>query len=198
MEDVVASSDQAPVGAAELFREHAPFVGRLLGRLGVPRRDLDDAVQDVFLTAHRRGGFIPDRAKARTWLGEISIRVAANIRRARRRHPTDLDDVALGAVPTPGADPYEAAALAEQIERVAVALESVPVAQRIVFVLFELEGEPAESIARGLGVPLGTVHSRLHVARRAFRSAYEAITAVSARSRPAIASFDRAPVKVAT
>jgi RNA polymerase sigma-70 factor (ECF subfamily) len=40
---------------------------------------------------------------------------------------------------------------------------------RACFILFELEGESCESIAAGLNVPVGTVHSRLHAARRAFR-----------------------------
>jgi RNA polymerase sigma-70 factor (ECF subfamily) len=40
---------------------------------------------------------------------------------------------------------------------------------RAVFILFELEGESCESIAAGLEVPIGTVYSRLHAARRAFR-----------------------------
>jgi RNA polymerase sigma-70 factor (ECF subfamily) len=170
----VDPDDRTRVGAAELFRLEAAFVARILGRLGLRGPDLDDAVQDVFLTAHRRGGFVPDRAKARTWLAEIAVRVASNLRRAGRRRPTNVGDDALRGVATERADPFEATVHAERIERVAAALDTLSVAQRIVFVLSEIEGESCESIARGLGVPIGTVHSRVHVARRAFRRAYEA------------------------
>ncbi len=165
----------AHLSAAELFRREAPFVARILARLGVPDSDLDDAVQEVFLTVHRRGGFVVDGASPRTWLAEIGVRVAANVRRTRRRRPTDVLDGLSDALTATGADPCESTLQRERLDRIAQALESLAVAHRVVFVLFEIEGEPCESIARGLGVPIGTVYSRLHLARRAFRAAYERI-----------------------
>lgn len=173
MNERVDPDDRAPVCAAELFRLEAAFVARMLGRMGLRGPDLDDAVQEVFLTAHRRGGFVPGRANARTWLAEIAVRVAANLRRAGRRRPAGGGDDALREVPTERADPFEATVHSQRIERVAAALDTLPVAQRLVFVLSEIEGESCECIARGLGVPIGTVHSRVHAARRAFRRAYE-------------------------
>lgn len=173
MQQGVPPDPEARLGAAALFRLEALFVARILARLGVPAGDLDDAVQEVFLTVHRRGGFVPETAKVRTWLAEIAVRVAANVRRSRRRKPTSSADE-LETVPARHPDPFEARVHAERMERVALALETLPVAQRLVFILFEIEGEPCEVIAQGLGVPVGTVHSRLHAARRAFRAVYEA------------------------
>ncbi len=185
----------AHLGAAELFRREAPFVARVLARLGLPVSDLDDAVQEVFLTVHRRGGFVVDGASPRTWLAEISIRVAANARRARRRRPTAVLDGVADALTASGADPCETTLQRERLDRIAQALETLAVAHRVVFVLFEIEGEPCESIARGLGVPTGTVYSRLHLARRAFRAAYERIEATRSSSTPA-SLLEVPPMKV--
>lgn len=169
----MTTEDGARIGAAALFQLEASFVARIIARLGVPDRDLDDAVQEVFLTVHRRGGFTPDKAKVRTWLAEIAVRVAANVRRTRRRKPTTSAEE-LETVATHQLDPHEATVQRERLERVAQVLEALPVAQRQVFVQFEIEGEPCETIAQGLGVPVGTVYSRLHGARRAFHTVFEA------------------------
>ncbi len=62
----------------------AGFVAGFLRRLGVEAPELDDAVQEVFLTAHRRGGFVAGAAQPTTWLAEIALRVASDMRRSRR------------------------------------------------------------------------------------------------------------------
>lgn len=162
--------------AATLFRDHAQFVARFLTRQGVMERDVDDLVQEVFLTAHRRGGFAPGPARPTTWLAEIAVRVASTARRTRRRRPEEPDDEAVGAV-VGGADPARTAEARQSLDRVQRALDQLDDEKRAVFVLFELEGEGCDSIAAGLGVPTGTVYSRLHAARRAFREAYAALTA---------------------
>lgn len=60
----------------------------------------------------------------------------------------------------------------ESLGRVRVALESLDLPHRAVFVLFELQGESCDDIAAGLGIPTGTVYSRLHKARKQFTEAY--------------------------
>jgi RNA polymerase sigma-70 factor (ECF subfamily) len=57
------------------------------------------------------------------------------------------------------------------------AIDQIDLERRMVFVLFELEQESCEDIARGLEIPLGTVHSRLHTARSEFSAALERILA---------------------
>lgn len=64
--------------------------------------------------------------------------------------------------------PGEQAETAEALRRVQEALDVLDEAKRAVFILFELEGESCESIAAGLGIPVGTVYSRLHKARKLF------------------------------
>lgn len=158
--------------AGELFRAHAAFVASFLARLGVPRADLDDLVQEVFMVAHRRGGFVPDRAKPTTWLAKIALGVAANQRRARaRRRPADAEDL-LGSLPSGERSPEEAAQTAQALSRALAALEALDLEHRAVFVLYEIEGESCADIAEGLGIPKGTVHSRLHKARKKFEKAH--------------------------
>src|SRR5256885_835280 len=95
-----------------LFRAHAPSIGRVLRKCGVLPDELDDAVQEVFLVAHHRGGYEPGAAQPFTWLAEIAVRVAFAYRRKRharavehadppavRRAPsyrTPIDDLAAG------------------------------------------------------------------------------------------------------
>ena len=167
------------VGAAELYLTHAPFVRRFLARLGVTSADLDDLTQEVFVIAHRQGGYEPGPARPTTWLAEIALRLAfAHRRVARRRAEGELPEDAASPAP----DPLDVLAAHESLARVERALATLDLVHRAVFVLFEIEGESCESIATALGVPVGTVHSRLHYARRTFRKAYDRL---SVTRRPA-------------
>jgi RNA polymerase sigma-70 factor (ECF subfamily) len=159
--------------AASLFREHASFVANFLHRLGVGPTDLDDLVQEVFLVAHRRGGFIEDgRARPTTWLAEISIRVASVSRRSRRRSREQPDQDTVVDAHSRDADPARAAEASQALDRVQAALDSLDPERRAIFILFELEGEPCQSIASAFGIPVGTVYSRLHNARKQFKDAH--------------------------
>jgi len=161
-----------------LFRAHARFVAGFAARLGCAHDDVEDVVQEVFLTVHRRGGFEPGVARATTWLAEIALRVVSTQRRSNRRRKTTSDEDAVAVAVSPGTTPLEAFEQRAALERVDRALATLDVDRRAVFILFELEGESCESIASGLGVPVGTVHSRLHAARKAFSQAYARIERV--------------------
>jgi RNA polymerase sigma-70 factor, ECF subfamily len=162
------SAPPAHLDAARLFRDHAQFVASFVVRLGTRREEVDDIVQEVFLVAHRRGGFIPGAARPTTWLAEIAIRVSSAARRRQRRSREDPDVQTVASALATGRSPGEQAETAEALRRVQQALEVLDEAKRAVFILFELEGETCESIAAGLGIPVGTVYSRLHKARKQF------------------------------
>lgn len=169
--------------AAALFRAHAEFVGRFLLRLGAPPQDVPDLVQEVFLVAHRRGGFVPDRAKPTTWLAEISFRVHSDRRKKSRRKLEDANTDKVGLAPSQASSPSERTEKREALARVQAALETLTPQKRIVFILYELEGESCDSIAEGLQIPVGTVYSRLHSARRDFAQAHERLVEESPSSR---------------
>jgi RNA polymerase sigma-70 factor, ECF subfamily len=159
--------------AASLFREHAGFVANFLHRLGAAALDVDDLVQEVFLVAHRRGGFIEDgRARPTTWLAEIAIRVASVSRRSRRRSREQPDHDTIADAHSRDIDPARAAETNEALDRVQAALDTIDPERRAIFILFELQGEPCQSIAGAFGIPVGTVYSRLHKARKQFQAAH--------------------------
>jgi RNA polymerase sigma-70 factor (ECF subfamily) len=163
-------AESPSIDSAALFRLYAGFVASFLYRQGGRGADIDDMVQEVFLTAHRRGGYRAGVASPTTFLAHIALE--ANLKRRRgegrwqRSHTDEAGNATVGRGPS---DPAQALAAREAARRLQSALERMDHGHRAVFILFELEGESCDSIAAGLQLPVGTVHSRLHSARRAFR-----------------------------
>jgi RNA polymerase sigma-70 factor (ECF subfamily) len=134
------------LGAEELFERHAEFVARFLIRMGAKRQEIDDLVQEVFLVAHRRGGFKPGPARPTTWLAEIALRVASSERRRSGRRDARLE-LGEADAPSMASSPDERAIASESLRRVQRALDGLALEQRGVFVLFELEGQSCDEIA---------------------------------------------------
>src|SRR5262245_47724445 len=130
----------------EVYDEHFRFVWRSLRRLGVRESDVADAVQDVFVVVHRKLGDFEGRSKVTTWLFGISLRVARDRRRlAHVRHDVSDDDVLAERAD----ERADVAAEAERRQGMAVLealLDELPLEQRAVFTLFELDGMNGESI----------------------------------------------------
>jgi RNA polymerase sigma factor (sigma-70 family) len=147
----------APIAA--LFDEHCGFVWRSLRHLGVDEPALDDAVQDVFITAYRRWASFERRSSARTWLFGIARRIAFRYRRSARTRSRWFvaADAAREAAEHPVDRIHAAQALATMIAR-------LDRDKRAVFVLSEIEGMTAPEVSEALGIPLGTAYSRLRAA----------------------------------
>ncbi|MFO0634875.1 MAG: sigma-70 family RNA polymerase sigma factor [Nannocystaceae bacterium] len=170
----MSDADQGLVGATELFRRHARFVARFVVRYGVALEDVDDVVQEVFLVAHAHGGYRPGPAKPTSWLAEIAVRIASSHRRrlrARAFARGDGEQIADARSDAP--TPETRAIVDRDLAVLHEALQSLAPPHRLAFILFELEDEPCSSIAAATGVPVGTVHSRLHVARKRLREALD-------------------------
>jgi RNA polymerase sigma-70 factor (ECF subfamily) len=151
----------------ELYRTHHDFVWRTLRRMGVGERDAMDAAQKVFLIAHRRLSMFDGRSTVKTWLCGIALRVASDYRRSA----VSRREVLVAETPCDTSREPDQLRRLEERERLAIldeVLSEMPVEQRTVFVLFELEELSGEEIASLLAVPEGTVRSRLRLARRAF------------------------------
>jgi RNA polymerase sigma-70 factor (ECF subfamily) len=141
-----------------LYRNHAGYVRRALGRLAVPPAEVDDLAQELFLTVFRKAVALTDERAARAGLFQTARRVASNARRARDRaqareratEPPRLDVCPEGRVTRRRA--------AERLERF---LGALPPEQRSVFELSEIEGVPAPEIARRTGPNLNTVYARV-------------------------------------
>lgn len=145
------------------------LIWRLLRRLGVPVDSVDDAAQEVFLIVAERLSDIRENSE-RSFAFGTAIRVAHSARRRLARAPVSVDgelgEGALAASPVPGPDELSDQKRArELLNRV---LDAMPFDLRTVFILFELEGLRSPEIAELVGVPLGTVASRLRRARESF------------------------------
>jgi RNA polymerase sigma-70 factor, ECF subfamily len=177
-----APPSQGPIGVQALFRAHAVFVASFLRRLGTPHSEVDDLVQEVFLVAHRKGGYVPGAGQPRTWLASIALRVSSTNKRTRRRRREELSDEVLHAA-VASDDVGRTIEARASLLRVQQALNTLDLDHCAAFVLYEFEGESCESIARSLDVPIGTVYSRLHHARRRFIDAYAVFERTGARRR---------------
>lgn len=152
------------VDLGSLFEAHAPWVGRTLRCLGVGERELQDAIQEVFLVVHRRLGEFEGRSSHKTWIYAIALRVALAHRRsgARRREHTldpERDQLPTSTTPHDEVERLRAVTLALEI------LDGLDEPKRAVFVLFEVEQVPMAEIATILGCPLQTGYTRLYAAR---------------------------------
>ena len=142
-----------------LFAEHLAFVWRSLRHLGVGDAALDDAVQDVFVVAHRRWSTFEGRSSERSWLYGIARRVAFRHRRRARRHGEHLVDD--GHHREAAQRPFDRLHAAQSLESL---LGTIDRDKRTVFVLSQVEGLTAPEIAAALSIPEGTVYSRLRAA----------------------------------
>jgi RNA polymerase sigma-70 factor, ECF subfamily len=151
-----------------IYREHFASLWRAVQRFGVPERDAADATQEVFVIAHRRFAEFEGRSSLRTWLFGIAFRVAAGRRRRASDRREVLESAGVEADLDPADDPEAQAMRRELRGLLQLGLEALPLEQRAVFTLFELEGLSGEEIAQALGEPEGTVRSRLRLARATF------------------------------
>ncbi|MER5577538.1 RNA polymerase sigma factor [Streptomyces massasporeus] len=169
--ELIRASLQEPERFAALFDRHAPsihqYVARRLGRDAA-----DDVTAETFLTAFRiRARFDPARAGVRPWLYGIA---AKQIGRHRRQEVQALKLLArTGHDPvadswTDSADDRVAAEAAAR--PLAGALARLSAGDRHVLLLFAWADFSYQEIAEALGIPVGTVRSRLNRARRKLRT----------------------------
>jgi RNA polymerase sigma-70 factor (ECF subfamily) len=146
---------------AELYDRVSRVAYGLALRVLRDERHAEDAVQEAFLQVWRNASsFRADRAKASTWILTLVHRRAVDLVRREERRQTDpiTDDYGLGAAPEPT---EEAAWLRFERERVQAALRQLPDVQREALELAYYGGFSQSELAERLGVPLGTIKSRM-------------------------------------
>jgi RNA polymerase sigma-70 factor (ECF subfamily) len=154
----------------QLYDSEFDFVWRTLRRLGVPEADLPDVAQEVFLVVHRRLADFEGRAKVTTWLFRIAMGVARDRRRRAHVRREFSDPGLLESLADSSPDASRQLERRDDLLLFDAALEGLDLEQRAVFALFELEGLGGPAIAEALQIPLGTVYSRLRLARAAFQN----------------------------
>jgi RNA polymerase sigma-70 factor (ECF subfamily) len=161
------STTDAEARLRRMVESDLELVWRVLRGLGVPAEAADDATQQVFWIASRKLDAIAVGSE-RSFLFATAKGVAANARRSVARNREHFDAEAIDATVDPAPDPEEVATTREAQRILERLLEAMPEDLRTVFVLFELEGMTAAAIAELLGIPPGTVASRLRRARELF------------------------------
>src|SRR2546421_588579 len=151
-------------------RSHGRFPYTVAYRLTGNREDAEDLVQEVLLRV-RRGLETYQPGSLEGWLSRIATNAFLDDVRRRRRRPEDLlpDDPDWVLPPAAGADDALAAEVLS--DDVQAALRRLPEDFRAAVVLCDVVGLPYQEISESLGVPVGTVRSRIHRGRALLREA---------------------------
>lgn len=158
----VAQSRDKPALAA-LFNHFGPRIKSMMLKLGASDALAEDLVQETFVSVWRKAGqYSSQRGAASTWIFTIARNLRIDqLRRQSNKPYEDLEKLELAS------DSPSGSTLVEQnqvIDRVTIALELLPPEQQEVVRLSFIHDMPHAQIAESLGVPLGTVKSRLRLA----------------------------------
>jgi RNA polymerase sigma-70 factor (ECF subfamily) len=155
----------------ELVHIHAQGVMNVIYRMCGDAQIAEDAAQETFIQAWLHLASYRPQASLRSWLYRIAVNAATDmLRKEKRILPNALEDLHLQ---DPQLGPE---ALFFQEERTALvkkAILALPEASRMVLVLREYEGMSYHEIADALGIPVGTVMSRLNYARKTLKDKLE-------------------------
>ncbi len=165
-----SAREAAQADATREFAARLAECGPLAYRVarGVLRNsaDAEDVAQEALLRAYRSFDRLRDRNRFCAWLVRISFRLALDrLRSAKRREQRDV----LWSQPAhqpPAATAEDLAASSEFQAHLDRALEELPEKLRLVLLLAAMEGHTIDEIAALLGIPAGTVKSRIFVARK--------------------------------
>ncbi|MBI5433783.1 MAG: sigma-70 family RNA polymerase sigma factor [Planctomycetes bacterium] len=179
-------SDDGRVRAAaktEAFNRLGEPVFQLCLRVTCDPADAEDARQEAFVDILRALSSFRGEARFSTWVFRVALRAATRVRSRRRRHDesrvdwTELTNEpgssAVGDESRGQEDPSRELERREGALRLLAAISRLPFAQRAVLALAALEDVPRAEIAAVLGIPLGTVDSRLNAARESLRRELE-------------------------
>jgi RNA polymerase sigma-70 factor (ECF subfamily) len=157
-----------PAAFRELYEAYGPRVKAYMMRRGADAGTAEDLAQETLLTVWRKAAlYAGEKGSMTTWV----FAIARNLRIDRLRREVPWQELPEGRMAQASEDPLpdEAMAEKEQQERVQAALADLPPEQKEVVSLAYLEGLSHSEIAERLGVPLGTVKSRMRIAYQKIR-----------------------------
>lgn len=153
-----------------LFQYYAPRIKTYLRRLGAEDAVAEELAQEALLMVWRKAGYFdPAKASAGTWIFAIARNLRIDRLRRDRRPELDPDDPVL--VPDPETPPDDLLATQQRDQTLRAAVATLPPEQAEVIALSFYEDTPHSEISSRLGIPLGTVKSRLRLAMARIRAA---------------------------
>jgi RNA polymerase sigma-70 factor (ECF subfamily) len=156
-----ARQDRSAFGA--LFAHFAPRVKAYLARTGSDPATADELTQEVMLLVWRKAGrFDPGQATASTWIFTIARNKRIDRFRRDRRADLDFDDPIFAPEAEPAPDRHLEAA--QDARKIAAAVATLPEEQASLLRMAFYDGKSHSVIAAEIGLPLGTVKSRLRLA----------------------------------
>jgi RNA polymerase sigma-70 factor (ECF subfamily) len=148
----------------ERLAECGPLAYRVARGVLKNTADAEDVAQEAMLRAYRRFDRLRDRNRFRAWLVRIAFRLALD--RARSAKRREQRETFWWAQPARRQSTEDVAAHSEFQEHLERALEELPGKLRLVILLAAMEGHTLEEVAMMLGLPIGTVKSRLFFGRK--------------------------------
>ena len=146
-----------------LMRAHEDRVFSICLRMLRDREGALDATQETFVTVFRKADRFAGRSAFGTWLYRVAVNTCYDVARRTRRQRADPLPVGFDPADPTSGDDYESAEVRPEIEE---ALSSLPAEFRAALILADLEGLALETVSEALGIPIGTVKSRLFRGRR--------------------------------
>ncbi len=159
----------------ELVDRYKDVVYGLIYRMVSDRSQVDDLAQEAFLKVHRGLPYFRGDARLSTWIYRIVANVCSQARARRRRPEVPLETSDPGR-DRPAREPGRADAAFSDLElrdRLEKAIAQLPEHYRLLIAAHYLKGVHYEALAETLGIPLGTVKTHLHRAKRQLRELLE-------------------------
>jgi len=163
----------------EIFELHYKRVYRLIYRMVRHEGDAADLTQETFVRIHRALPKLREEGASSAWVSRIATNVCVDFVRRRRRtagaYSLDARPGEVGSLPESRlphdctVDPANVLDDHERVRAVRSAIDQLPTSYRTVILLHHIAGMRVDDVAETLGVPAGTVKSRLSRAREALR-----------------------------
>jgi RNA polymerase sigma-70 factor (ECF subfamily) len=151
-----------------LYDRYQASVSSFVRRATNDAYDVEDVVHVTFMTAARAAGNFDGRQSCRPWLVGIAARLLHRRKRGLSRWARALRELTVRESER-HTDPHRELSARDEVNRLADALQQLTEPKRIVLLLAETEGLSSDEIANALQIPVGTVWTRLHHARRDLR-----------------------------
>ena len=153
---------------ATLFEQYKNLVYKTAYLMLGETAEAEDALQEIFVQVYKSlSGFDPSKAKFTTWLYRVTFNYCLNHCRKKRPFTLPLEDISSALK-----SEFPGARLAEE-ELIQQAMETLTDKQRAVVILRYFWDLPYAEIAQILGIPLGTVKSRIDLALKTLRKVLE-------------------------